>query len=233
MNLETLRKDARYLVFGDATNTRYSDTDLDRNLNQAYRELVEVALRNCGSWQYRETYATNDFVAGVNKYDLPSDILSIKRVEAKPKASLDDYVRAEFFDPKSLSGSLDAYAPTSLAYDLRWNKITFYYSEGIETVSNGYKVYFSRDITDLANTTDVPDFPTFAHRFLSAKSAYDFCLAEEIDSKLSNLKKMIYGDATVLDEDARGGLIGLIKKHYQTKVQDGQPRISFKRRNFR
>jgi len=211
MTLETMRSDTRYLVFGNSSNTAYGNTDLDRNLNRRYHELIEIAMSVNGDWQVRGTYATETLEAGVNKYDIPSDILRFNRVEIKPTTDDDNYILATKIDMQNIQEDLATYQPSYPEYDVRNNKIEIYYNTTLEAISAGLKIWIQREITELSATDDEPDLPEFANRYLTIGAAYDYCLSNEMQKKADRLKR----DLVELTE--------WIREHYSNRMQTSQP----------
>lgn len=212
MNLTTLRLDTRFLVFGNSSDTSYGNTDLDRNLNIAYRDLVQIAIGYCGEWQLTKTYATTNVLAGVTKYPLPLDILRIDKVEIKPLASLTYPYLSAPIDLREITVSLDEYTPSLPEYDLRKNYIQFFWDQTFEAITNGLKIYYQDDITELSAITDEPKtsiFPKFVHSYLPNRAAHKYCVAMEMWNK-----------AKSLNNDLVDMIIPMIKEHYANRKED-------------
>lgn len=212
MILTNLRADTRFLVFGDNANTQYSNTDLDRNLNRAYYQLAQLALKYCGKWQVLKTYATENVVAATTKYAFPTDILRINRIEIKPLASLSDFYLATPVDLREIKEDLDSFEPSTPHYDLRKNYIQFFFDQTFENVTDGLKIYLQNDITELSAATDEPaepQFPEFTHDFLTNRAAHKYCMAKEKWNK-----------ARALDNDLDNRIIPMIIEHYSNRSED-------------
>jgi hypothetical protein len=212
MTLTNLRADTRFLIFGDNANTQYENTDLDRNLNRAYYQLLQLALKYCGKWQANKTYATENVVAGVTKYAFPTDILRINRVEIKPVASLTEPYLAKPIDLREIDYNLSEFTPSTPHYDLRKNYIQFFFDQTFENVTSGLTIYLQNDITELVNASDEPthpQFPEFTSDFLTNRAAHKYCLAKEMWDKLK-----------ALDNDLNSMIIPMIKEHYANRTED-------------
>lgn len=192
MDLTTLRADARYLVFGDSTNTQYGNTDLDRNLNKAYAEIIAIAISVNGDFQVNGNVITTDLIAGRSDYDLPSNLFKINEVRIKPTLSATNYLKATQRDPKEVSVDMEAYKPTNPEFDLidikGTLKIIFYYTQAFEAVADGIEFYIQEEITQLVGTSDSPKLPVFAQEYLSKRAAHIYCLAKEKSKKATTLK---------------------------------------------
>ena len=209
MDLTTLRSDTRYLVFGDNANTAYSNTDLDRNLNKAYAEIIAIAISVNGDFQVNGNIVTTDLIAGRSDYDFPSNLFKINEVRIKPTLSATDYLKATQRDPKEISVDMEAYKPAYPAFDLidikGTLKIIFYWCNDFEDVTNGIELYVQEEITQLVNTTDSPKLPVFAQEYLTKRAAHIYCLANEIFNKATTLKNELIE------------LEGRIKEYYSSR----------------
>jgi len=190
-SLLTIKQNARYIALGDSSDAEFSDTDVLREINKGYADLVEFVISRSGRWEYGLTYATVNLEAGVNKYDLPSDFLRISKVDVKPIASLDNYLPATQIDLQSIPTSQDQYTPSSPEFDLRLNKIVIYYSQDIEDVTNGLKIWFQQELDDLVDDTDEVDLPNFAVDYIVLYAAKKYCLSTEMFNKGRELERQM------------------------------------------
>ena len=78
----------------------------------------------------------------------------------------------------------------------------------------------------------LPDIPEPVHRILSYGPALDFCIAEEMWTKVREIKKIIYGDPNVVDDK---GVKGEIIAMFSTRTGNRRDRLSTggRRRSFR
>lgn len=236
MDLTTLRSDARYLVFGDSTNTQYSNTDLDRNLNKAYAEIIALAISVNGDFQVNGNVVTTDLIANRSDYDLPTGLFKISEVRIKPTASSTEYLIAKKRDPKEVSVDMEAYKPENPEFDLidikGTLKIIFYWCNDFEAVTDGIEFYIQEEITQLAGTSDCPKLPVFAQEFLTIKAAQVFCEANEMFNKGTLLERKLFGDPSSPSEDGRKGLAGRIKDYYASRSNVEPVVITPKRNNY-
>jgi hypothetical protein len=200
MQLTNLRSDARYLVFGNSSNTAYADTDLDRNLNRWYQSAIGWALSVNGIWQVQGTFATASIVAGQSKYEMPSDILKLDRVEIKSPSS-NDYIVAKQIDHALVGTNLDDYHPDSPEFDLLGNYMYIYLPDAsITAVTAGIKIIYQCDITELSGATDEPLLPEVVQRVVSTGAAYDYCRANDMFAKADRLNNEIAKIKVELEE---------------------------------
>jgi len=186
-NLVNLRSDARYLVFGDSTNTVYGDTDLDRNINRWYNTVIAWILTANGDWQVNGEIATTNLVSGQREYLLPTDILKLNEVYIKP-VSTGNYLKSKQKDLANIATDNDTYVPSYPQFDLLDNSIFIYTQDGvINTVTAGLKVIYQKDLTELTGTS-APNLAEPFKRLLSIGAAFDYCIANEMYSKAKGLK---------------------------------------------
>lgn len=190
MDLQTLRADTRFNVFGDSTNTAYGNTDLDRNLNKAYLKYAALAMQYSGKWKIKGTYAYIDLQAGVYKYDISNEILKFTRVEAKLTAS-GKYQPIKQMDITDVTDSLETYEPVKPEYDLRDGFITIYTDIDIETVTNGLKLYVEKNLTELIGTTDEPELAEPFLDLMTADAGIPYCQGNEMFTKARELERYI------------------------------------------
>lgn len=189
-NLANLRSDARYLVFGDSTNTDYGDTDLDRNINRWYNAILSWILSVNGDWQINGDFATTSIVAGQREYVLPTDLLKLNEVYIM-SSSTGDYLKATQIDLSEIGYNED-YHPASPEFDVLDNSLfIFIPEETIGAVTDGLKLVYQKNLTDLSNTTDAPNLSEPFKRAISIGAALDYCIANELNSKAKSLKVLL------------------------------------------
>lgn len=217
--LENLRSDARYFVFGDSTNTDYGNTDLDRNINRWYQTILADILSMNGDWQVNGEIAKRNLVASQSEYPLPTDILKLNKVYIKPTAS-DDYLEADQRDLSEIHEDNSTYNPDLPEFDLLDNSIFIFLSDSIVDVTEGLKIVYQANLTELINTTDAPNISEPFKRLLSLGAALDYCIANELNNKAKSLKVMIdEGRAALLEfyahrSTVKPAIIKEEKKHY-------------------
>jgi len=212
--LENLRSDARFLVFGDSTNTAYANTDLDRNINRHYHSTLVDILENNGDWQVNGEIATTDLVAGQNEYILPSDILSLSEVFITTNGQM---VKARQRDLKTVYVNLSDYHPSVPEFDLLDNSMFIYLPEStVPNATDGIKIVYQTQLTELASTSSQPNISEPFRRILSIGAAFDYCIAQEMGNKANSLK--------VLLDEARQKLINYYSRRSTTKKLSLEPR---------
>lgn len=229
MNLTSLRSDARFLVFGDSTNTAYSDINVDRNINSWYKRVLGWILGSNGDWQVNGDYATASIVASQREYILPTDILKLNEVYIKTTSD-GDYVKATQRDILNVEDYPEEYYPETPEFDLMDNSLFIFIPEtSITAVTDGIKIYYQTDLTELSGASDVPNIPEIFRRILSTGSALDYCVANEMWNKAKKLENRLYGDPTVRSDT---GLKGELMEFFANRSLTKQPIISPEEENL-
>ena len=194
-NLTTLQADARYFAMGNSSATQYGATDLNRNINRWYNEVVAEILKANGDWQINGEIATTNIVAGQREYILPTDILKLNEVYIKTAVS-SEYEKAKQIDafnkPQELDQATYGYYPEIPEFDINDNSLFIYTNE--TTIGNstaGLKIHYQVDITELSGSTDAPNIAEPFKRLISLGAAFDYCVANSMDSKANSLKVLI------------------------------------------
>lgn len=188
MTLTILRADARFLATGNSSNsTDFSDTDLDRLLNQYYHKAGNIAMQYGGDWQPFGEITTIDMEAGQREYLLTDTDVNLRRIQ-KVWIKIDGtYVPATKRDVSNFQ-TLDetTYTVYPPEYDLLEDSIFIYTSDSsIPTVAAGIRIYCQTDITELSSAGDIPQLPDVLQKYLSLGAAYEFCLSKKDGAYIS------------------------------------------------
>lgn len=211
MQLADIRTDARYLISPQLTSTEYPDTDLDRNVNRWYRTILGWILPVQGDWEIGGDIIYRDFMTAVTDYELPSKLLRIYKGEVM-YATGGEFVPLDFIniqrDQALVEGNTtrtrdDSSAPTAELF----GDILQVRPATDEDVVNGIKLWAQMDLVDLDNTNDLPDLMEPVQRGLSIGGAMDYAIAEGLDKKVLEMKRLMFGDARVPDDKGVKGLI--------------------------
>lgn len=197
MTLSQMRSDVRFRVFGNSSDTTYSNTDINRNINNWYKTVLYWILSANGDWQVNGEYAVTDIVADQREYILPTDILKINELYIK-SVSTGDYIKATQRDLRNVSIYPEDYRPNLPEFDLMDNSLFIYIpEENITEVDEGIKIYYQTKLTELSGDNDNPNLPEIFRKILCIGAALDYCEADEIRGKAKDLKNKIFGDPTV------------------------------------
>lgn len=234
MELTTLRTDTRYIISPQLTSSDYADTDLDRNLNRAYRKVLGWIIPIQGDWEIQGDIMYRDLEEGVTDYELPSTIVRIYKAEVMYTTG-GTYVPVEFrsvqANQKVAEGNAtrtidDSSSPTA---ELMSDIIQLRPAPE-EDVVNGFKIWAQTDLVDLSTNNNVPDLVEEAQRALSLLTALDYAIAEEMYKKADEIRKEIYGDASKPDDT---GLKGMIEAIYSVRSGGRRDQVSARRRSYK
>lgn len=204
--------------------TTYPIADFTRNANNWYRRVNAWIWQVTGEWEYDDSNYTNlpeataDLVNGQRDYELPSTAQKIDRVEVLDKSG--NSQKLEAIDKSQITISMDEFCKTDgmpKYYDVLGRSLLLYPapSSSNTTLSNGIKLYFSRDIHEF-QTTDTSASPGFIedfHEMISVGAAIDF--AETVGD---------YNRSTTLNNKMKSFKEDLVK-YYGSNQRDLMPNI--------
>lgn len=198
----------------------YSTTDQARNINEYYRRAVDIILQHNNLWEFSDTTATADLTASTNSYQLSagaglniSDLIQIKRVEISYDGT--NYYRAtpiniNNIEQAQLDSNFESSAglnvTTDPKYVLREDYIDIYPTP-TANVTNGIKLYYTQNITDLSADGDVPLIPKLYHKYLALGGAYDYAVSRGlanvsvIKNELLEMEKQLADFMGIRNED--------------------------------
>lgn len=236
MELTDIRTDTRFLISPQLTSTDYSDASLDRNVNRWYRTVFGWIVAAQGEWELNGDILTRDLQNGVTDYEVPSTMVRLYKVEAMYDSTVG------FVPVRTISLQRDSqdYAEgnSSRTFDDSSQPTAELFGDWIQLkpaptadVVNGLKIWAQLNFVDIdATTNDVPKVMDIVVRVLCYGAAYDYCLAEEMYKKANELKKIIYGDPNVKDDNGMKGQVELL---YANKAATRRQRVTAQRRSFK
>lgn len=211
MTVDELYDDIDFLVTSNSVS--YTPANKLRNMNIAYQNVAAMIWEVAEGWQYDDSNATDFAIATATlvdaqqDYEIPSTAQRLERVEVLD--SQGNYQKLTQRDIHEIDLATSEYYETDglpLYYDLVGRSIFLYPgpSTTYVTAAAGLKVYFSRDVIALDETTDTPGFATAFHRLLSLSAAIDYSknrdehrhLVDERDRTEKSLKRF-YGHRNV------------------------------------
>lgn len=158
-----------------------------RRMNKWNDKVQTMILSVQDEWDYDDSNHTDfpimtaDLAASQQDYALPATGLQIKRVEITYDNS--SWYRVEPMDineygkatsqSTNITGDFSKDAPY---YDIQYNSI-FLYPVPDAAVTNGLKIWVSREVTTFADTdtTKEPGFDRQFHEILALGASYDYC----------------------------------------------------------
>lgn len=153
-----------------------------RHVNTANRKIWSWIFETYGGWQYDDSNQTDlpqaatNLVAGTNKYPLPSEALTVQRVEVKDVNG--NYVKLEPMAIENEGDGLENLATqtgTPNSYRLIGTTVEVFPNPSYNS-TNGFKVYFDRDVVAFVSTdtTKEPGFASPYHNALAVGTALEW-----------------------------------------------------------
>jgi len=193
MQLSKLETETRRLL-GGITSTEYSDADIDSSVNRGIHDFTQVAIHSCGSWQVNGEIATSDLTADQVEYVFPSSILQLHRIEVDYTGGTNTWNVPVIRDMRSvrtpLSNTTDSVASEGTRIRLYDNSLWF---DDIPTttITNGIKIYYSDEASELSNDTDSPNLPEFSHLGLVYVACLDFAIGHNLVGETDTFKALL------------------------------------------
>lgn len=225
----------RGVVSGDTNKLK----DFCADANSALDDVVRIALRSSGKWQFddsnQEDYPiiTANLESGRREYQFTDDeaeniILEVQKVlvadrlgqfiEIKPKDPQTEPYTKRFWDGQNSTG-----IPT--AYDKNANAIFFDLIPDY-SVEDGIKMYIDREASYFAfdDTDKKAGIPGVLHKFLYLKPALDYARRNTLAS-YTRIQK----EVTMMEGDESQGITGTIAEYFSARPKDERGRLSVKR----
>ena len=181
MTLSDLLADVRSRIDESAASF-WTDAELKRWMNQRYRQIA-MAVRDAHE-DFFQTTTTVNLVNGTQEYTLPTDHVAIRRVEVSFDGT--NWYRARPIRqgeiPLQNQSTVLQGTTTDPRYYLAGLKI------GIAPIptaasTNGLKIWYIQDVTDLSADGDAPSLPTVLHPLISKFAAGDALKKDEEDAR--------------------------------------------------
>lgn len=175
-----------------------------RSANIYNRKAAFLAWKNSSSWKFDDAnqttlpIATTDLVDGQEDYTMPSNTLSIERVEVLNAAG-DGQLLRRMTKEEVMDGSLTEYYETDglpRYWRLEGQSVLLKPAPatGSVTITAGLRIYFSRDISALTesayrNITTEPGFHINFHPYVAFGAAVDYGVSKSYtQEKMANLR---------------------------------------------
>lgn len=236
MLITDLRTDARYLISPSLTATGYPDAALDRNMNRWYRTLLGWAIAAQGEWETSGSIIYRDFLAGVTQYQIPSNLLRIYKAEAMyatggafvPITAISVQQEQDVAEGNTTRPSDDVTHPTMEVF----GQFLEVRPAPVADVVNGLKIWIQKDLLDIdATVNKLPDLLEPVVRGLSTGAAYDFAVSKEMWQKAGELKRILYGDPRVKDDE--DSIKKMVENLYAMRTGNRRDRLTARRSSFR
>ena len=200
MHLDDLQDKTR-LLLGGISDTEYSAANLNIALNNYYHDFTIHAILANKEWEVNGEVATTDIFANQREYLLPTDLLTLKRIECNlmTGAAENQWTNVRIIDlrsiPQALTNQQDSDDTRESAYEVRiYDESIFFNWLPKNSVTNGLKVYYSKEATEMvegSKTTDAPNLPEHLHVGLCYGAAFDYAIETEQNRRISNFKALL------------------------------------------
>ena len=205
MTLTNIRSKIRYLL-GDISSDNYSDTNLDRAINDYYHNAISIALKECGGWEVQGEVSTTNLVADQQEYVCPTDLLTLNRIEVNFNDD-DNWKVMKIKDMTNMSGALSNNTTSAdSSYVRLFDNSIFFENPSEESVTSGLKIYYSVEVTALSDASDTTNLPEHLNSYLIHGACLDYSI-RIADAKGVNLYR------TLLQEDEARIIL-----HYTSKL---------------
>jgi hypothetical protein len=216
------------LILGNISTTEYSQANQKIALNNHYHDFIIEAVMADQNWNVQGEIATASIVANQVEYLCPLDLLTIKSIEANltSGAAENEWTKLKIVDLRSISGALtnqqDAADTIDYAHEVRlYDESMFFNWLPENSVTNGLKIYYSKEATDLDGDSDKANLPNFLHMGMVYGAALDYAIETEQNRRIGTFK-------TLLDEKLRE-----CRKYYSKRELVTRTKITTKQRRFR
>jgi len=221
MNLTEIRSKIRYLL-GDISSNNYSDTNVDRAINDYYHSAISIALKESGSWEVQGEVATTALVADQQEYVCPTDLLNLKRIEVNfTDADEDVWEIMKIKDMSNMSTVLSNQTTSADSSYVRLYDNSIFFENPIETaVTAGLKIYYSVEATELSDAAHTTNLPEHLNSYLIHGACLDYSI------RISNTDGVNLYRTLLQEDEAR------IILHYTSKLPAVKTRLSVKSESY-
>ena len=214
-------------VSGDTTRLKEA-TALANNKSHFVWDIIHNAT---GNWQYDDNnntdlpFATADVVSGQRRYTLPSEALTVQRIECKDKNG--DWYQLHPITKEKITGEgIDDFLDENgrpMYYRLVGDVIELFaptdYSQ-----DDSLKVYYDRGIVEFttSDTTKTPGFASTYHEIIPILMAIDWYDVKQTQSP--TLQRLLQKASTLQQ---------MITRFYGKRFKDYKPRIGRAKESYR
>jgi len=181
----------------ETNTTSYPTADITRNINKWYQELIADVLLSMDEWDVQGDIATASLVAAQQEYNWPADLLRIKRVEVTYNGST--WTRVYPIDVQEIGKTIsttgliaNSFNIGEPRYDTHDNSL-FLYPVPTANSTNGLKIWYEKEVTELSGNTDEPNIAEPFQRLLSIGAAYDYATKKGLPIANMLLQKLETG----------------------------------------
>ncbi len=209
------------LLLGDITTGDYSDSNLLRSLNDHIHAYTVEAIMASGEWRVQGEIATTNLVASQAEYSLPANIITIERIEMNLTGGTNTWETVWTKDDRNIqesisNGSNISSSPTIYLHD---NSI-FFEDPPANNVTNGLKVWYSTEPTELSASGDEPILPEFSHVGLIYGACMDYWVSMgDMNKETSFYRKYLE-------------VLQRVREYYANRTKITRPRITTRNESY-
>lgn len=213
-------------ISGDTSRLK----DFTNKTNRVQHRVWHLIHTATGNWSYDDNnqtdlpVATTDLVSGQLTYTIPSEALTVERVEVKDES--DNWIRLTPITDEKIPGAIEEFQDTDsdpVYYKLKGNVITLYPSADYSQ-ADSLQVYYDRASVDFSydDTTATPGFASVYHDILPIGASIEWYKVKQPQSPTLQV---------LLQDYAR--LEMNIREFYGRRFKDYKPRISRRQERFK
>jgi hypothetical protein len=204
--------------------------DFTAIVNRVQHRVWHTIFLSTGNWQYDDSnnedlpIATANLVEDQASYALPSEALSVQRIEIKDENN--QWYRLDPIIRKNIPGAVDEFQDVSGTpkYYHLLNGVIYVYPASDYSQDNSLKVYFERGSVDFAttDTTQTPGFASPYHEIIPIKASIEWLKIKQPASP--TLPILIQDDLRIENS---------IRQYYGQRNKDYRPRIRRAYKSFK
>lgn len=194
-----------------------TDADLLDYIKNNHKEAKLLAIQNSGSWCANWEEAEQDIVSWTRKYALPTDIISLKRIEINLTWD-DEWWQVVYIDDiRNLDASENAWYCPNLCtiYD---TYITLN-SSPTANVTNWIKIFYSDESPELETTTDIA-FPSVLIKYIIYLTCFDYSISRTLSDSIKKFQDLV------------DRYENKVKTHYTNRLPAVRPQLRARQQRF-
>ena len=188
-SLTNLRALARFYATGASDSTTFSDTETLIALNGRYQDAFLLATGVDGDFEFNDDGSQSiSITSGTRAYTIATDLFKINRVEIKYPSTADYREATQINENQIIVSGKDNYTPSPPQFGLQGEKIEIFVSAktaDISAVTSGIKIYYQKELTELAVGADEIIFVDAFARYIAIGAAMDFCGVNGLSTRLN------------------------------------------------
>ena len=195
MTLSTAQAKIRYLL-GELTSSTYSDTDINRAINNYYNKSVALAMEKMGKWDVNGELAVTDLVASQQDYSLPLDLLYLSRIEANFTGGTQTWSRIDSLDEREYSPAISNNTTNGIPSWFNLVDNSIFFNVPVETsVTGGLKIWYTSEVTALSGSSDVISIPEHVIDYIIYGACLEYAIRTNDNDGFTKFTRLITENA--------------------------------------